>query len=95
MFNCITRKCIPNTPDPLHSYKTANQAAGEHSLIKIISSQPLVSGSVFSLSREACSVHLDRKVRINKLPFSKSSAAGRAGNHTLLALLCWFPASDQ
>lgn len=31
---CITRKYIPRTLDPLHSYETANQVAGEHLLIK-------------------------------------------------------------
>lgn len=70
MIICITGKCIPNTLDPLHFCKTANQVAGEYWLIKNISSKPLGSGPVFSLSTEACSVHSDRKVHINKLPFS-------------------------
>lgn len=95
MIICITSKYIPNTLDPLHSYKTANQAAGEHSLIKNISSKPLGSGPVSSLSSEACSVHSDRKVQINKLPVFKFYAAACTGSHTLLALLCCFSALDQ
>lgn len=95
MFICTTRKCIHNTLDPLHSYKTANQIAGEDLLIKNINSKPLGSGPVFSLSSEACLVCSDRKVQINKPPFSKSHAAVHTGSHTLLALLCWFSALDQ
>lgn len=95
MIICITRKCVPTTPDSLHFCKTANQAAGEHPLIKNISSKPLGSGPVFSLPSEACSVNSDRKAEINKLPFSKFYAAVRTGSHTLPALLCWFSALDQ
>lgn len=84
---------IPTVPDLLHCFKTA-KAAGEHLLIKNTISKPLGSGFIFSLSTETCSVHSDRKFKINKLPFSKFCAAVYIGSHALLVFLCWFSALD-